>query len=319
VIRVVAASRLHGLPVDGSVVLRSSRLQPCVPQALLDARSIRSLDADVTTVQPDTIEQLANDLVNTCNGQTITYVTAGSGAPGDAILEAVPARYIGEVYPGTPDRGSFGLGACQLVDALALAVAECRRPYDRGLVPIDPTVPLVVTNWYGDDIVGLATTRLTRIYGAGALPEPTPDFELPIPALEHLSPSASIAELEQITARLRRKDGCPWDREQTRESLFPQFQEELEELGAAIRHGDTPNMQEELGDVLFHVVAQCQLAVEAGEFTLDDVVRGITAKLVRRHPHVFGDESVDSVDDVLATWQRVKQEEKSAAGEQRVD
>ena len=111
-------------------------------------------------------------------------------------------------------------------------------------------------------------------------------------------------------ARLRAPDGCPWDREQDHATLRFHAVEEVYELMDAIESGDDHEMAEELGDLLLQVVFHCQLANERGAFTFDDVARRITDKLIRRHPHVFGDVQVKDVDEVWANWDKIKHAEK---------
>ncbi len=114
-------------------------------------------------------------------------------------------------------------------------------------------------------------------------------------------------------ARLRAPDGCPWDREQTHASLAPYLIEECSELLDAIDRGDMPHMCEELGDVLLQVVFHAQLASEAGRFDLEAVARGIADKLVRRHPHVFGEGRLETSSEVLRQWDQIKKAEKGIA------
>jgi MazG family protein len=111
-------------------------------------------------------------------------------------------------------------------------------------------------------------------------------------------------------ARLRSPEGCPWDREQDHRSLRWQAVEEVYELIDAIEAGDDREMEEELGDLLMQVVFHCQLAKERGAFDFEDAARHIAEKLVRRHPHVFGQVKVKDVDQVWANWERIKQAEK---------
>ena len=307
-IRVVAARAAHSLEVGSIVVGRTARVARYLgPEVSL----VQVYDANLDEFSIASIPTIADDLNERGRVTEITYVVPGSGVPGDVTVAMVQEDLLGGILPSAPDRGMFGVAGCRIVDAAQLAASTFEAPFERGTVLLDPLVPLVVTNWYGEGVVPRAILALESVYGDLSHLTPTDDDELLVPPLERLSPMASLAELEQVVARLRRSDGCPWDREQTRESLFTQFEEELDELGAAIAASDSDNQLEELGDVLFHVVAQCQLAHEHGEFSLDDVIREITAKLVRRHPHVFGDESVESIDDVLSTWKRVKAEEKS--------
>lgn len=125
----------------------------------------------------------------------------------------------------------------------------------------------------------------------------------------------TFQDFRQIVDTLRSENGCPWDREQTHESLKPCMTEEAAELVAAIRiydkTGNAENMREELGDILLQVVMHSRIAQEEGLFTLDDVVQEISEKMVRRHPHVFGDIYVDSSDEVLRNWDEIKKAEKA--------
>ena len=113
-------------------------------------------------------------------------------------------------------------------------------------------------------------------------------------------------------AHLRAPDGCPWDREQTPASLKRYIIEEAYELCDAIDTGDPEHIKEELGDLLFQVVFQAQIAAERGQFTIQDVVDGISNKMEHRHPHVFGDETVNSAAEVNEQWEKRKAEEKAA-------
>ncbi len=117
-------------------------------------------------------------------------------------------------------------------------------------------------------------------------------------------------------ARLRSDEGCPWDREQTMQSLRPYLLEEAYETLEAIDRGDPAKHCEELGDVLLQIVFQSQLAAEQNRFDVADVVDGICHKLLRRHPHVFGSEKARTADDVIEHWERIKKEEKSDNGDE---
>jgi XTP/dITP diphosphohydrolase/tetrapyrrole methylase family protein/MazG family protein len=115
-------------------------------------------------------------------------------------------------------------------------------------------------------------------------------------------------------ARLRGPGGCPWDHEQTHESLCETLIEETAELLETIDKADYPHMREELGDVLLQVVFHAQIAAERGDFDFDDVAREINEKLVRRHPHVFGDLDLQDSAAVLVNWEKIKAEEKAKSG-----
>lgn len=123
-------------------------------------------------------------------------------------------------------------------------------------------------------------------------------------------PGAAFTRLVEVMARLRGEGGCPWDREQTRESLKPYVVEEAYEVLEAIDEGDAAKLREELGDLLLQVVFQAQVAREVGEFTISEVIQAIVEKLVRRHPHVFGDASASTAQEVLHRWEAIKRAER---------
>ena len=120
----------------------------------------------------------------------------------------------------------------------------------------------------------------------------------------------TISDLLEIMRLLRTPEGCPWDREQTHESIRSNLLEETHEALEAIDRGDMPLLQEELGDVLLQVVFHAQMEQEKGSFTFDDVADGICKKLVVRHPHVFGDVTADDAGQVLKNWDAIKRETK---------
>lgn len=117
-------------------------------------------------------------------------------------------------------------------------------------------------------------------------------------------------DLVEIISRLRAPDGCPWDIKQTHESLKKCLAEESGEVMEAIDAKDDANLCEELGDLLLQVVMHAQIASEGGRFTMDDVIQGICEKMIRRHPHVFGDIKVTSQEESLKLWEEIKKKEK---------
>lgn len=121
-------------------------------------------------------------------------------------------------------------------------------------------------------------------------------------------------ELVEVIAALRAPDGCPWDRAQTHHTIAKNVVEEAYEAVHAIETDDIAGLREELGDVLLQVVLQSQIAADDGEFTVDEVVAGITAKLYRRHPHVFGDAVAGTPAEVHAKWDEIKAAEKAEKG-----
>ena len=117
-------------------------------------------------------------------------------------------------------------------------------------------------------------------------------------------------ELLDIVAELRSDHGCPWDRKQTHESMIKCLREECEEVVQAIEKKDDENLCEELGDVLLQVLMHSQIAAEEQRFTIEDVVDMLAHKLVRRHPHVFGDRKALTPEEGLASWEEIKKQEK---------
>lgn len=126
-------------------------------------------------------------------------------------------------------------------------------------------------------------------------------------------------EFVAVIAKLRSPEGCPWDREQTHATIAKNMVEEAYEAVHAIETRDVAGLSEELGDVLLQVVLQSQIAADEGEFTIDDVVAGIHAKIIRRHPHVFGDESAGTPLEVHAKWDEIKAAEKAEKGRGLLD
>jgi tetrapyrrole methylase family protein/MazG family protein len=132
-----------------------------------------------------------------------------------------------------------------------------------------------------------------------------------------LATGASFEAFQEIVAHLRAPDGCPWDRQQTHASLRTHLLEESYEALGAIDSGDTDAMREEFGDLLLQIMLNSQIANEAGDFNVNAVVKGIYDKIIRRHPHVFGEVQVDGVDGVLQNWEKLKEKERKDKKEKK--
>ena len=141
-----------------------------------------------------------------------------------------------------------------------------------------------------------------------------PDSTPAIPASALNSQLSPFNQLCEIVAKLRAPDGCPWDREQTNETLLPGLIEEAYEVAGAVRAGDDRNLREELGDLILLAVMHSQIAEETGRFNIGEVLEDVTAKLIRRHPHVFGESGVRDTEGVVKQWEAIKREEKNEAG-----
>lgn len=132
-----------------------------------------------------------------------------------------------------------------------------------------------------------------------------------------LGTDTSLEAFQEVVARLRAPDGCPWDREQTHLTLRKYLLEEAYEAIEALDKEDAAALREELGDLLLQIILHAQIAVEEGEFTLAEVIQGIHRKIVRRHPHVFGAVKVSGVEGVLRNWQKLKEEERALNGQEQ--
>ncbi len=157
----------------------------------------------------------------------------------------------------------------------------------------------------------LSEVEGSQVANLGDVDFSTFDFRLStcfyVPALTE---GTAFESFHEIVAHLRAPNGCPWDREQTHQSLRTHLLEESYEALEAIDSGDVASMREEFGDLLLQIVLNAQIASEAGHFTMTDVVKGIHDKIVRRHPHVFGDLELKDVDGVLQNWERLKEKER---------
>jgi len=270
----------------------------------------------------------------------VVYAVPGHPLVGEATVSAVlsAARAAGTdvrlveglsfVETTLAALGLDALEGLQVFDAVELAArhhpplnpdfpALLGQLYSRSLAS---RVKLTLMNEYPDDhevvlvhAAGTSDQRLVRrlLYQLDRRSESHPDpahlTSLYVPPFTHV---ASFQGLQETVAHLRSPEGCPWDREQTHESLRAGLLEEAYESVTAIDRGDLEGLREELGDLLLQVLLQTQIAAEAGTFKMPDVIQGIDAKLKYRHPHVWGETVVDDTTQVLQNWEELKHEEK---------
>jgi len=248
-----------------------------------------------------------------------------------AAAEGVPVRIVGGVSFIEPVLQAVGVDAMDgihVMDAMLLAASHHPQVLaDRNLMlgqcysrQLASDVKLTLLNLYPDEhpvtVVRAAgtsseeqyTTSLYELDRSDRFDHLTTVF---VPAMER---AASYEALQEVVAHLRAPEGCPWDQEQTHQSLRTGLLEETYELLAALDAEDLDKTQEELGDMLLQLMLHIQIASEEGEFRLPDVISGIVDKLVRRHPHVFGDLMLDEVTDVLSNWEAIKREERVQTG-----
>lgn len=300
------SERLRGQTVVARSVEQARRVLP--DRVAIDHGYDHEFDRpDVQSIA----EAVVGDLTaRASSGTPVTYLVPGSGAVADATVAELCRAGEVELVPGTTTAPGPG-GRVHLVDALEIAAAEASYPFDSGLVPLDPTATTVITNWCGAHVTDLAARRIRRQVPCQDELAPNTAAELILEPVEPWEACRTLPALQRIASRLRRPDGCPWDREQTVETMLPHLIAELDELREAIEDGDHENQREEMGDLLMNLVLCAQIAHEQGRFEMSDVLAGIGEKMIRRHPHVFGEIEVASVDEVFANWQRIKEQEKS--------
>jgi len=291
------------------------------------------------------------DIAEAADGETVYAVTghprfgertvemlSGAAAKRGIPVDVLPAVSFLDVVAPAVDEDPMAAGL-QLVDALDLRAAIDADPFSGGQWSVDPTRPVLVTQVYDREAASAVKLRLARTYpedhpvvvlSAAGVPDEESTVTCPlheldrqpvsyltsvwIPPLNDLDAARSPQTLQRIAARLRRPDGCPWDRKQSHASLRQAVIEEAYEVVDAIDADDPENLAEELGDLLLQVALHTQIAEEAGDFTLEDVYEAVNRKLVRRHPHVFGEVVASTPGEVVQTWNAVKAQERAAAG-----
>ncbi|HHX44474.1 MAG TPA: nucleoside triphosphate pyrophosphohydrolase [Chloroflexi bacterium] len=319
------------------VYLRTLR-HPVV-EALPRGPAYRSFDAlyEAMDTFPEVYEAIAQRLLTLAERpEGVIYAVPGHPSMGEtsvrrvlamAAERALPVRIVAGLSflePATIALGIDPFDGLQIADATALAqrhhpnldpdvAALVVQVYSR---PLASEVKLTLMNLYHDD----HPIRLVRAAG-------TPDEsvrELPLYDLDRqsdvdhltsiyipaLDKPGSVARFQDVVAHLRAPDGCPWDREQTHQTLRTHLLEETYEVLDALDADDMAKLREELGDLLLQILLHAQIAVEDGDFKLIDTVQDVIAKLVRRHPHVFAGETVQDSAEVLRHWEQIKRQER---------
>lgn len=327
--------------LEGSPELYLRTGQHPVAELLGNAARVHTFDGIYQSAS--TFEEVYHQIVETLLARArepggVVYAVPGDPSFGEAAVaelrrraaeERIPYRQVSGVSFVEPTLSLLGVDALEgifLADAIELAARHVpAHPPDRpALVAqlhsklLASDVKLVLLSQYPPE------HRVALIQGAGT---PTATLRwLPLEELDranqfdavtslYLPPlprPASLESFQDVVARLRAPDGCPWDREQTHRSLRRHVLEEAYEVLSALDGDDVQALREELGDLLLQIVLQAQIAFEGGEFRLSDVLGDLQAKIVRRHPHVFGDAKVSSADEVLHRWEELKQAERPA-------
>lgn len=241
-----------------------------------------------------------------------------------------------EIIPGV----SFlepAFSALEIDPLPQITILDALELQDTHYPPFPPDTPVLIAQVHSTEVASNLKLTLMAVYpddhplflihDAGTdteLIEKIPLFELDrsrmiknrssvfLPPLEK---GSSLESFQEIIAHLRAPDGCPWDREQDHQSLRPNLLEEVYEVLEAIDAEDQGAMQEEFGDLLLQIILHAQIASEDGEFTMSDVIQGIYQKIIKRHPHVFEDLSLDKSGDVMKNWERIKAQERKINGD----
>lgn len=237
----------------------------------------------------------------------------------------------------SPERFAFLLHLLQLETLDSLSIAAASVLVERHVPPFPPDAPALVTAIesrqmqplgrvlrtvyppaHGVRLVRLPEGEVTALTlealtGEGVSFSDQAEYALYLPPLPA---GSSFEAFQEVVAHLRAPDGCPWDRKQTHQTLRKYLLEESYEALAAMDAEDADKMREEFGDLLLQIVLNAQIGCESGEFTMTEVLKEIHDKLIRRHPHVFGEVEVDGVGEVLTNWERIKQEERRSRGEE---
>lgn len=298
-----------------------------------------------TAVSFDAVyEQIVNTLLTHGREADIVYAVPGHPYIGESTVmqlvqaaasQNVPVQIVAGlsfVEPSLTAAGVDALDGLQIFDAIA--VAQHHYP------PLNPDVPALLGQVYSRLLAGELKLVLTAVYpdehpvqlihaaGAAAeLVETVPLYAIDrSPHIDHLTSllipplpgASSLMALAESVAHLRSPQGCPWDQEQTPQSMRAGLLEEVCEVLDALDADDSDNLGEELGDLLYHLVLQAQMAAEAGLFTLSDIIAGIEGKLKRRHPHVWGDWQVDGSAHVVRNWEMLKKQEKTSRGDENL-
>jgi len=268
----------------------------------------------------------------------VVYAVPGSPTVGEATIARIRSQAVEAGVPVTIIPGLSFIEptlAALAIDALdGLQIADAAQLATMHHPPLDTDRPALVAQLYNRRQAAQVKLTLMAAYpedhpvtlvrAAGTDMEQVitcPLFELDRqPAVDHLTTlylppvlhASGLPAFQETVAHLRAPDGCPWDREQTHQSLRPYLLEECHEVLAALDAEDLNDLAEELGDLLLQIVLHAQIASETGEFQMADIIGTVDAKIRRRHPHVFGDVIVNGVEDVLTNWEAIKRAERAA-------
>lgn len=323
-----------------SLVLVRTRQHPAVEELSGLGVSYQSLDwvYETSTEMTQVYQRLAEEVVKAAaTNAPVVYAVPGHPLVAEASVELLLQRARAgelevEIIPSVSSvelmllrLGFDPLAGLRIADAQSVtrtdaAAATLFLQLDSRRVASELKLSLLEVYPPEHEVVLLHAVGVPEAESVRSLPlaelDQRDDFDhltsLFVPALGEEQRPVVFPDLVDLMARLRAPDGCPWDREQDHHSLRPCLEEETREVLEAIDKADPRSLQEELGDLLLQILFHAQLADEAGEFDITDVLRGLRDKLIERHPHVFGGEKIATAAEVLEAWEAIKRKARSA-------
>ncbi len=330
----------RALETAQTVILRTER-HPCVPhlpavQKLIACDDLYEKHAAFEAVY----DAIVARVIDHARSGDVVYAVPGDPTIGESTTAKLRAAAesvgigvqilpgISFIEPSLALVGVDGIDGVQLLDALVVGAMhhpQINPDYPALISQVySPAVAsdlkLTLMNQYPDEFpvmlihaAGSADAKVEQLalYEIDRSPHTSHLTSMYLPALGEMS---SFERFQDIIAHLRAPEGCPWDKEQTHDSLRRYIVEETHEVLDAIDREDWDALAEELGDVLLQVVLHTQIAIDDGEFKMSDVLRAVNQKMIRRHPHVFGDAAADSAAQVVTNWEAIKQREKAERG-----
>lgn len=347
----IAPADLGGIDLNAGAVFFRDRFHP-VARRLAKPEHLTLGDpvADTSDHVASSVDSFCEAILSAAEQGAATYYVPGNPLEADAtvrrLYELAPSHGVSIAITAAPgiasltsiiDIDDLGPGL-QLIDPYDIDAVASREPFDGGHQPFSPLRPLIMSasapapllwgvlgyllDFYGEDADVLliedgevSAVGLASLYYDTELDDRMNHIEaFYLPAVDAFDVPTTSDAVQQMASRLRAPNGCPWDREQSHQSLTFALIEEAYEVVDAIERNDMVDLQEELGDLLFQVHIHSQIAQEADEFRFEDVVSGIVAKLYRRHPHVFGAQAVDTAGQVVSQWDEIKRGERADQG-----
>jgi tetrapyrrole methylase family protein/MazG family protein len=327
-----------------TVYLRTSQHNcvPCLPQTETTYQSFDHLYEQHEKFE-DVYTAIVEQVMTAARAGDVVYAVPGDPLVGESTVvqllkaakaENIPVEVVNGISFVEPILALLGVDAMNGLQILdGIAVANMHHP------PINPDYPALLGQVYSSQVASNVKLTLMNqypedfqvqlVHAAGtenAVVENLPLYEIDrsphirhmtalyVPALGDMS---SFEQFQEIIAHLRAPEGCPWDREQTHLSLRKFLLEETYEVLEALDAEDPDALAKEFGDLLLQIVLHTQIAIDDGEFKMTDVLRQINAKMIYRHPHVWGDVSVQGAGDVLSNWDALKKQEQAAQGIER--